>query len=147
MHSAAFAAKPACFAFAASSLTQYRWGVVQPVGHLTVNEDGEGSNPSAPAKLPVNRIGRSGRMFQVYGRLMIRSTVRWANERLVSGTNLPSSEYAGPRPGQTRADYWKQGPARERLPVPRSAYPADQWVCRHARASPELEHTKLRLWK
>jgi hypothetical protein len=26
-----------------------RWGVVQPVGHLTVNEDGEGSNPSAPA--------------------------------------------------------------------------------------------------
>jgi hypothetical protein len=27
------------------------WGVVQPVGHLTVNEDGEGSNPSAPAKL------------------------------------------------------------------------------------------------
>jgi hypothetical protein len=29
-----------------------RWGVVQPVGHLTVNEDGEGSNPSAPAKFP-----------------------------------------------------------------------------------------------
>jgi hypothetical protein len=28
-----------------------RWGVVQPVGHLTVNEDGEGSNPSAPANL------------------------------------------------------------------------------------------------
>jgi hypothetical protein len=27
----------------------HRWGVVQPVGHLTVNEDGEGSNPSAPA--------------------------------------------------------------------------------------------------
>jgi circadian clock protein KaiC len=26
--------------------------VVQPVGHLTVNEDGEGSNPSAPAKFP-----------------------------------------------------------------------------------------------
>jgi hypothetical protein len=25
------------------------WGVVQLVGHLTVNEDGEGSNPSAPA--------------------------------------------------------------------------------------------------
>ncbi len=25
-----------------------RWGVVQLVGHLTVNEDGEGSNPSAP---------------------------------------------------------------------------------------------------
>jgi hypothetical protein len=36
------------------------WGVVQLVGHLTVNEDGEGSNPSAPAKFPVlfiiNRI-------------------------------------------------------------------------------------------
>ena len=29
-----------------------RWGVVQPVGHLTVNEDGEGSNPSAPANPP-----------------------------------------------------------------------------------------------
>src|SRR6516225_11186798 len=28
------------------------WGVVQPVGHLTVNEDGEGSNPSAPANPP-----------------------------------------------------------------------------------------------
>ena len=25
------------------------WGVVQPVGHLTVNEDGGGSNPPAPA--------------------------------------------------------------------------------------------------
>ena len=25
------------------------WGVVQPVGHHTVNVDGEGSNPSAPA--------------------------------------------------------------------------------------------------
>jgi hypothetical protein len=30
-----------------------RWGVVQPVGHLTVNEDGEGSNPSAPASFPL----------------------------------------------------------------------------------------------
>ena len=29
---------------------QPRWGVVQPVGHHTVNVDGEGSNPSAPAK-------------------------------------------------------------------------------------------------
>ena len=29
-----------------------RWGVVQPVGHHTVNVDGEGSNPSAPAKFP-----------------------------------------------------------------------------------------------
>ncbi len=28
----------------------HAWGVVQLVGHLTVNEDGEGSNPSAPAK-------------------------------------------------------------------------------------------------
>jgi hypothetical protein len=27
------------------------WGVVQPVGHHTVNVDGEGSNPSAPAKM------------------------------------------------------------------------------------------------
>jgi hypothetical protein len=26
------------------------WGVVQLVGHLTVNEDGVGSSPTAPAK-------------------------------------------------------------------------------------------------
>ncbi len=32
---------------------QTRWGVVQLVGHLTVNEDGEGSNPSAPANFPL----------------------------------------------------------------------------------------------
>ncbi len=31
------------------------WGVVQLVGHLTVNEDGEGSNPSAPANLSNRR--------------------------------------------------------------------------------------------
>ena len=42
------AARPDCFGSAASSQSD-RWGVVQPVGHLTVNEDGEGSNPSAPA--------------------------------------------------------------------------------------------------
>jgi hypothetical protein len=34
-------------------LTDY-WGVVQLVGHLTVNEDGEGSNPSAPARIPLS---------------------------------------------------------------------------------------------
>ena len=34
------------------AVSQLRWGVVQLVGHLTVNEDGEGSNPSAPAKIP-----------------------------------------------------------------------------------------------
>src|SRR5712664_3650791 len=32
-----------------SGAKKARWGVVQLVGHLTVNEDGEGSNPSAPA--------------------------------------------------------------------------------------------------
>src|SRR4029077_18290636 len=32
------------------------WGVVQPVGHHTVNVDGEGSNPSAPANLPSVRF-------------------------------------------------------------------------------------------
>jgi hypothetical protein len=33
------------------------WGVVQSVGHLTVNEDGGGSNPPAPANFPSkNRI-------------------------------------------------------------------------------------------
>ncbi len=31
-----------------------RWGVVQPVGHLTVNEDGEGSNPSDPANFSLS---------------------------------------------------------------------------------------------
>ena len=34
-----------------------RWGVVQLVGHLTVNEDGEGSNPSAPANSPLKNDG------------------------------------------------------------------------------------------
>ena len=29
------------------------WGVVQSVGHLTVNEDGGGSNPPAPANFPL----------------------------------------------------------------------------------------------
>ena len=33
------------------------WGVVQLVGHLTVNEDGEGSNPSAPANFPLENLG------------------------------------------------------------------------------------------
>ena len=33
-----------------------RWGVVQPVGHRTVNADGEGSNPSAPARYPAGSI-------------------------------------------------------------------------------------------
>ena len=32
-----------------NAASPYRWGVVQPVGHRTVNADGEGSNPSAPA--------------------------------------------------------------------------------------------------
>jgi hypothetical protein len=36
------------------------WGVVQLVGHLTVNEDGVGSSPTAPAKLanrePIGRV-------------------------------------------------------------------------------------------
>jgi hypothetical protein len=36
----------------ASPGTAASWGVVQLVGHLTVNEDGEGSNPSAPANFP-----------------------------------------------------------------------------------------------
>src|SRR5260370_20930538 len=38
-----------------------RWGVVQPVGHLTVNEDGGGSNPPAPANfLTANGAARPG---------------------------------------------------------------------------------------
>ena len=32
-------------------LFRRRWGVVQSVGHLTVNEDGVGSSPTAPANL------------------------------------------------------------------------------------------------
>jgi hypothetical protein len=35
----------------------FNWGVVQLVGHLTVNEDGEGSNPSAPANFPSEKGG------------------------------------------------------------------------------------------
>jgi hypothetical protein len=38
-----------------------RWGVVQPVGHLTVNEDGEGSNPSAPANFSSEYPANNGR--------------------------------------------------------------------------------------
>ena len=41
------------------AVLQLRWGVVQPVGHLTVNEDGEGSNPSAPAKIPIKIAAKS----------------------------------------------------------------------------------------
>src|SRR4249920_3354008 len=41
------------------AVSQLRWGVVQLVGHLTVNEDGEGSNPSAPANFPSGRVTRS----------------------------------------------------------------------------------------
>ena len=34
---------------------EHGWGVVQLVGHLTVNEDGVGSSPTAPAKSPLVR--------------------------------------------------------------------------------------------
>ncbi len=43
------------------------WGVVQLVGHLTVNEDGEGSNPSAPANLPCANEGLGAGSFLVMG--------------------------------------------------------------------------------
>jgi hypothetical protein len=36
--------------------------VVQPVGHHTVNVDGEGSNPSAPANFPALRWCMIGAM-------------------------------------------------------------------------------------
>jgi hypothetical protein len=49
---AVFSAKVALFSVFSPNTRFARWGVVQPVGHLTVNEDGEGSNPSAPAKFP-----------------------------------------------------------------------------------------------
>ena len=39
-------------AFCGGAYPDRRWGVVQLVGHHTVNVDGEGSNPSAPAKNP-----------------------------------------------------------------------------------------------
>src|SRR5579859_7266413 len=42
-----------------SSHANPRWGVVQLVGHLTVNEDGEGSNPSAPANFPCRIAAKS----------------------------------------------------------------------------------------
>src|ERR1700722_15851113 len=41
--------------FSLESSTQ-SWGVVQSVGHLTVNEDGVGSSPTAPA----NSLRRAG---------------------------------------------------------------------------------------
>ena len=45
-----------------------RWGVVQLVGHLTVNEDGEGSNPSAPAKSSSAATGRAPRQSMAVGK-------------------------------------------------------------------------------
>ncbi len=52
---ALIASEPTLFRVAPASRgsAARRWGVVQLVGHLTVNEDGEGSNPSAPAKFPL----------------------------------------------------------------------------------------------
>src|ERR1700719_3000910 len=53
-HSAARdAAEPTYFPRTGVDRRQARWGVVQPVGHHTVNVDGEGSNPSAPANFPL----------------------------------------------------------------------------------------------
>jgi hypothetical protein len=49
----ALQARPAGSGPHRSSHANPRWGVVQLVGHLTVNEDGEGSNPSAPANFPL----------------------------------------------------------------------------------------------
>ncbi len=52
-----------CFGLRGS--LSHRWGVVQLVGHLTVNEDGEGSNPSAPANFfsadDIRKTNRSGK--------------------------------------------------------------------------------------
>src|ERR1700720_4103482 len=53
----ALQARPAGSGSSRSSHANPRWGVVQLVGHLTVNEDGEGSNPSAPAKFPLYCTG------------------------------------------------------------------------------------------
>src|SRR5260370_3268323 len=53
-----------------------RWGVVQLVGHLTVNEDGEGSNPSAPAKF-----------FQLLSLLDGANLWRWASPLPASLSN------------------------------------------------------------
>jgi hypothetical protein len=46
---AAFLAETTSASSLPEAVANHRWGVVQLVGHLTVNEDGEGSNPSAPA--------------------------------------------------------------------------------------------------
>ena len=43
-----YARPPVCYEVLTAEFP-YCWGVVQPVGHRTVNADGEGSNPSAPA--------------------------------------------------------------------------------------------------
>ena len=56
-----FAAEPAYFQrFPAIAGNQHCWGVVQSVGHLTVNEDGGGSNPPAPAIFIRKQIARGG---------------------------------------------------------------------------------------
>jgi hypothetical protein len=42
------------------------WGVVQSVGHLTVNEDGGGSSPPAPANVKAFLIGVLATEFLLY---------------------------------------------------------------------------------
>jgi hypothetical protein len=49
--------------FPYGNMTDY-WGVVQSVGHLTVNEDGVGSSPTAPAN-PSHRLGQGCGRFRL----------------------------------------------------------------------------------
>src|SRR5579859_1253183 len=56
-----------------------RWGVVQPVGHLTVNEDGEGSNPSAPANFLSRIVAELGHKDVATARSSISSA--WITHR------------------------------------------------------------------
>src|ERR1700681_2987200 len=89
---------------------QARWGVVQPVGHHTVNVDGEGSNPSAPANFPSKNSGiahscrfdtelhypysEAGFLFPTRNEISIRG---WNAERTVRfGTNDKQPEETTP---------------------------------------------------
>lgn len=97
-----------------------------PHVHCSVQRLTQQAKHPAPVRKPIFEAPReaanSKRLLYAFG---ARSTV----------ANLPSSEYADPRPGQTPVHYSKQGSVCARSPGPRSGCPADQSASRLVRAS------------
>jgi hypothetical protein len=94
----AFPPAPDSCKFSLESSTQ-SWGVVQSVGHLTVNEDGVGSSPTAPANSSIAKTSMFVRLYEA------------ARRHLMSGhggvEGMPS--------GKARAHY--NPPAMKRITV------------------------------